>query len=393
MSRRWVRWMPAAVMPALVAGFVLAGPLQAAAPPDLPAKTAGQLLEMIASSHVTALSGTVQQTVNLGLPQLPSAGLAPGPSGEPAQPGTGSAGPLSPANISGLVSLLTTPHTARVYMDGATQQRIQLLDKLAERNLIRNGGVLWSYDSATNAVVKYMLPDGAKDGANSGAKEGAKIPGLPGSPVLTPADLAAKLLANIDPTTELTVGTATRVAHRPAYVLELQRRTVETLIGTISVAVDSATGLPLSVAVQSSRDRQTAFEVAFSQVTLAAPPPSVFAFTPPAGATVTERGPADHPRPAKTLAGAAPSTAPPVVAPSTIGTGWGTIIHAPSGTVQADLANNPALSALLHQVTGGQALETTLFTVLITPDGSLLAGAVPLAALQSAARQPAAAGK
>ena len=346
-------------------------------------------MEMVASSRVSALSGTVEQTVNLGLPQLPSAGLAPGPSEEPVQPGTGSAGPVSAANIGALVGLLTTPHTARLYMDGAGQQRIQLLDKLAERDFIRTGSVMWSYDSATNAAVKYMLPDGATPGANTGAK----IPGLPGSPVLIPADLAAKLLANIDPTTELTVGNATRVAHRPAYVIELQPRTVETLIGTISVAVDSATGLPLSVAVQSSRDGQTAFEVAFSQLTLAAPPPSVFAFTPKAGTTVTEREAADHPVPAKMLPGAVPSTAPPVVAPISIGTGWGTVIHAPAGTVQADLANNPALSALLHQVPGGQALETTLFTVLITPDGSLLAGAVPLAALQSTASPLAAAGK
>ncbi len=390
MSRRWVRWMPAAAMPAVVAGIVLAAPLKAAAPPELPAKTAAQLLDMVAASHATAFSGTVNQTVDLGLPQLPDGAMGSGESsGSPSAgvaPSAGSGGGssdssnvLSPANIASLVSALTTPHTARVYVAGATKVRIQVLDRLAERDFIRNGDIAWSYDSASDAVNRWELPQ----------KTAATEP-APEAPVQTPADLAAKLLKNVDPSTQVAVGDNTRVAGRDAYVLDLTPRVSGTLVGRISVAVDAETGLALKFTVESRQSGRTAFEVGFSQISLQAPAASVFAFTPPAGATVTQ-----HSLPAKPAAtgphattpdGTGPSAEPPNTAkPGITGTGWAAIVESPAGTVPASLAANPALGMLLHQVSGGQALETTLFSILVTPDGRALAGAVPLASLQAAA--------
>ena len=384
MSSRWLRWMPAAAMPVVVAAVVLAGPLAALAPGALPAKTPEQIVAMVAGSEVRALSGTLEETVDLGLPQLP--GVGPGSSSDP---GTASAG------MDLWLGLLTAPHTVRLYLDGATNQRVQVLNTLAEQDLVRHGNSVWSYDSPTNTASHLTLPPAPAVPYASPPK----MPGYvgpdtlplatnppadptPGSPVATPAQLAATFLANIDPSTQVSTGPATRVAGRDAYQLVLTPRTAGTLVGEVRIAVDAATGLPLSVSVQAKGADAAAFTVAFGTLELAAPLASTFLFTPPPGATVTEVSrPASTP-PAMPLPGTLSATP---AGPTISGNGWATILVAPAGTVPTTLLDSPALAQLLHTVPGGHALETSLFTALVTTDGHLYTGAVPLSALQAAA--------
>lgn len=385
MSGRWLRWMPAAVMPAVIAAVVLAGPLQASAPVSLPAKTPAQLLELMAGSNVESLSGTLEQTVDLGLPQLPTGGLAP----------------ASTAGMDQLLGLLTSSHTVRIYLDGASNQRVQVLKSLAEQDVVRHGNTVWSYDSATNAATTLTLPTQPVPYATA---PNVKMPGYvgpdtlpltpkspelpPGSPVATPAQLAAKLLANLTPSTQVATGPDTKVAGRDAYELVLMPRTSATLVGSVTIAIDAATGLPLSVAMQAKGSDKAAFAVAFSQLKLAAPPASMFTFTPPPGATVTKVALPVRAVPVKQLPGTLPMTPigpVPPAAPTTSGTGWATIVEAPAGTVPASLLSSPQLARMLQSVPDGHALQTSLFTALVTTDGHLYVGAVPLSALQAAA--------
>lgn len=408
MKRRWIRWMPAAAMPAVIAAAVLAGPLQASARVDLPGKTPQQVLALMVGSQVHQLSGTLEETANLGLPQLPD--LGPGTSGSsslgsPAPDGTAASGSspaaanlLTASNISQLVGFLTAPHTVRVYLDGAGNQRVQVLDKLAERDVIRHGTTVWTYDSGKNTATELTLPNPRLPKAlTPGFTEHAP------DAVRTPAALAAGLVKDLDPTTQLSLGANTKVAGHAAYVLQLVPRSGGTLIGKVSIAVDAATGLPLRVTVSARGQDSAALEIGFSKLELTAPPASTFVFTPPPGTSVTRKtAPAVPMQPGVPVPGAAPLPghvaaplpegtpgaaakmgAAPKVAAS--GNGWATIAEAPSGTVPASLSASPALAQLLEPVVGGHALSTPLFTVLITSDGALFAGAVPLAALQQAA--------
>ncbi|MDQ0276042.1 outer membrane lipoprotein-sorting protein [Arthrobacter silviterrae] len=387
MSRRWVRWMPAAAMPAIVAGVVLAGPLQAQAPATVPARTAAQVLALAVASHPQPLSGTLEETADLGLPQLPA--IATG--GASSQ--SGAAGPA--AGLGQLVAFLTAPHTARVYLDGAGSQRVQLMDSLAERDVVHHGTTVWTYDSAANTATKYTVSNPLRPGAATGglAPPSSKpVPGVatlppmaphdanqvPGSPVQTPAAIAADILKNLDPGTAVSLGANVTVAREPAYSLELVPRTAATLVAKVTIAVDANNGMPLRVTVQAKGQDKAAFEVGFSQLTLAAPAASMFTFTPPPGATVTNSAvPLPQRSSGKTLDG---GKAPVSVS----GTGWAAILQAPAGTVPAGMTSTPVLAQLLQAVPGGHALSTSLFTVLVTPDGALYAGAVPLAALQQA---------
>ncbi|MFF1876066.1 hypothetical protein ACFVXD_45285, partial [Kitasatospora herbaricolor] len=113
-----------------------------------------------------------------------------------------------------------------------------------------------------------------------------------------------------------------------------------------------------------------------------APSADVFAFTPPAGATVTEQTlpvPGSHAR-ASDKAKAADHPKPVVS-----GSGWSSIVTASVGAVPASVTSSPLFAQLTTAVPGGRAFSTSLVSVLLTDDGRVLAGAVPVSALEAAA--------
>ena len=351
MSRTWVRWMPAIVVPVLIASAAVAVPLAANAGVDLPTKTPAQVLALASGEKVVTLSGTVSQTSSLGLPALPTTG--------------------ADASAGSALELLTGSHTARVFVDGSTKQRVQVLDRMAERDLVRNGSEVWLYDSKNKTAVHSVLGErSAGDSENEGK-------------VFTPDQLATKLLESVDPTTTVSLGSDLRVAGRPAYNLVLTPKASETLVGSVSIAVDSETGLPLSVELFARSQQEPAFSVGFSKLDLRTPDPSLFTFTPPAGAKVTEKTPkADTSRPEVPSSDAAK--------PAISGTGWDAIVAIPVGTGAAatkslSVTSSPLFGKLTTKVVGGDLFHTSLVNVFLTDDGRVFAGSVPVAKLQAAA--------
>ena len=96
-------------------------------------------------------------------------------------------------------------------------------------------------------------------------------------------------------TTVTTSGTAS-VAGRSAYELVLTPKDKTTLVGSVRIAIDSQEHVPLRVQVYSTKRTNPAFEVGFTAVDFAKPDARQFAFTPPAGTTVTESGALTAPR-------------------------------------------------------------------------------------------------
>ena len=97
-SRRFARWIPAIAAPIAIGAAVVLVPLQANAAVDLPDLTPEELLELAASSDVDALSGTIEQTSELGLPDLDGADRRDGRRRLPAA--TRGAAPRRPAPTS-----------------------------------------------------------------------------------------------------------------------------------------------------------------------------------------------------------------------------------------------------------------------------------------------------
>jgi len=351
---RVLRWgVP--VMAAAAVGVAATGVLTAEADPPLPAKTAAQLLVDVQGARVDGLSGTIVQDSDLGLPALPTSG-----------PGTDSTSPLS---------LLTGSHTLRVWYAGETKQRLALLGRLGETDVVHNGRDAWLWSSGSNSATHYTLP----------ADRAAERPAVP-SPV-TPQQAAEQALAAIDPTTSVSTDGTRKVAGRDAYELVLAPKDTRSLVGQVRLAVDAETSVPLRVQLfgRASSDGP-AFSVGFTKVSFEVPGDDQFRFSPPPGAKVTEgTAPAradDHPAKADLdRAGSAVRT---------VGTGWTTVVVARGMAPATDgSGSSGAILGQLRRVSGswgsGRLLTSKLVSVLLTDDGRVVAGAVPPELLYAAA--------
>jgi hypothetical protein len=366
LDRRTLLWTSAIVVP-LVAGAAILVPMAANGAVDLPDKTVEELIEFAGASDVDALSGTIEQTSELGLPDL---GALTGPTG-----GSGRAsddGPSS-ADIDDLIALVTGSHTAKVFLDGE-RARLQVLDQLGERNVYVDGeaGEIWYVDSETQTATKLILP-----------ADEAERPDADDLP--TPDRMLDEALTRLDATTEVTVGTDSRVAGRDVYELILVPRTADTLVGEVRFAIDGENGAALAASVTPRGASGPAFEIAFTQVDFAVPDADVFAFEPGDGITVTEKdvAPTDH-------GGMKTDAAAPVVWEE----GWSAVVELPHTTTASDESLyselDPEQRAMLESVTtavdGGRVLQTALVSVLITDDGRVLIGAVPASRLVEASQ-------
>ena len=355
-SRRRLVWaVPGAALVVVAAAVTL--PMTAGASPALPHRSAAQLLVDVSKADGTPLSGTVVETARLGFPALPDVGGAS----------------ITP------MSLVSGSHTARVWYDGADKARVALVSDLAETDLVRNGRDVWLWTSGVNSAQHATLP--AKKAADATP---------PSAESLTPQQAAEKALAAIDPSTKVTVDGTASVAGRDAYELVLQPRDTRSLVGDVRLAIDSETGVPLRVQVNAAGSTgRPAFETAFTSVSFAKPSASVFRFSPPPGAHVSELGssvPSD-----KAETGGTPGRGPRV-----IGSGWTAVLETtgvslPSGGGGEHDGESPlgALTKAMTPVSGafghGQLLRTKLLSVLLLDDGRLLVGAVPPAVLEQAA--------
>jgi outer membrane lipoprotein-sorting protein len=368
MARTWLKWTPAVVAVLAVTGAAVGVPLAANASVDLPATTPAQVLALIASSKVTALSGTIDQTSDLGLPSLPTSGAG------------------SNSSATSTLELLTGSHTVRIYVDGAKKERLQVMDQLAERDVIRSGSNLWLYNSKGNTVEHATIA--------------GKTHGVPQrkASTLTPIQLAKKLIGQLKPTSKVTLGDNVEVAGRTAYTVVLRPRATGTLLRSVTIAVDSSTGLPLRVRLNARGQSAPAVSVGFSSLTLDKPDASLFAFTPPANSKITELSTHKHHASAKvgtpTQKKAAQKKAAEKKAASKptekiTGKGWDSVVTLTNVSQLTALTSSPLYGELTSAVSGGRVFHTSLLNVLITTDGRIVAGSVSVARLQAVAASPA----
>lgn len=353
--------MPAIVVPAIVIAGAVVVPSAVGDNANLPDRTPAQGLALAAGAKVTQLTGTVEQSSNLGLPSLGAMAAAGDASG-----------------AATMLELLTASHTAKVYLDEGTGARVQVLDPLAERDLVLSGSDLWYYNSARNEATHVTGPAG----------EAPKAPADPAT--ITPQAMAAQFLAAADESTNVTLGRARTVAGRAAYELILTPKTDQTLVGSVSIWVDAETGMPLGVDVRARSQADPAIHVAYTSLDLSRPDPAVFEFTPPPGTEVDQKA---MPGPTAGKPGNKPTADELKGAqPKVIGSGWSAVAVLPAAagtapTVRAGESEqaDAMLEQLTTKVAGGRALTTSLASVLLADDGRVLIGLVPVGTLQAAA--------
>ncbi|MEG3614184.1 hypothetical protein [Isoptericola haloaureus] len=394
------RWaVPAVVAGAVAAAFAVPATVGAVASDDLPAVTADELVDRVANAEPVPVSGTVVYTARLGLPDVTVSELQ-------------GAGPLD---------LLGGSTTMRVWSDGEDSSRAALLGDVSEYSVVRSGAEAWTYSSADDEAVHYVLDPADQERYDELAQQ-ALEPDVEGD-VPTPSELADVALAQARISTDVETTDPVEVAGRAAYQVELTPQTDATLVDRIRVAVDAETWLPLRTQVWSVQDAEApALEVGFTDVSFDVPEASVFEFSAPAGAEVREvvvplPEPGTMEKPSSSALGEDADVA-------VSGTGWETVVEVSEVDVEAilgataegrlpegstgssgaddlfeeftdaeegELPGIPELDtqALYEQLTtpvdGGRLLTSALLTVLVTDDGRVLAGAVPPATLEELA--------
>jgi outer membrane lipoprotein-sorting protein len=388
---RWARWAtPTAVVLAAGGGLLASSaPPSAAATPRLPARSAGQLLAAMRGDTVPPLSGTITETASLGLPALPS-GL--------------------PSELTGGgTSLLAGSHTIQVWYAGPAHFRLALPQSMSEDDLVRDGTSMWLWDSAANTVTHLSGP--------------ASTPALGAVPAVppTPQQAARQALAEAGPATIVRVDPNVTVAGQAAYQLVLAPRSSRSLIGQVRIAIDSQHRVPLRVQVFAHGAAAPAAQVGFTAVSFSRPPAADYAFTPPAGAKVTQQHTG-----AAAQAGAYQQAGGPASNIRVIGSGWLTVAALPESSLatlsggagggdllpfrQSSRSEAPGSAApgshgaapagsllgeLLNsapRVSGswgsGRLIRTSLLSILVTSTGRVLIGAVTPGVLYQAATQP-----
>jgi outer membrane lipoprotein-sorting protein len=401
-SRR-TRWaVPGAVLAAVAA--VTAGALvtTAQASPVLPSRTPAQLLAAVAATKtMPALTGSIDETAALGLPQLP---------------GT--------SDTTSVTSLLTGSHTVRIWYADQEHVRLAVPGMMSETDMVRSGTSAWLWQSSTDSVTHYLLPSQKPEHVS------------PPMPALTPQQAANQAIKQVGPTTRVSVQSNVVVAGQAAYQLVLQPKSHRSLIGQVRIAVDAAHSVPLRVQLFARHASSPAFQVGFTSISFVRPAASNFRFTPPPGAKVstsrlTASDVSSSPGPGRSAGQGQPTM---------IGHGWLAVAEFPAGAMsglglggpvgihggspvhgQAPAGSGPAavggaagsaaksvagsapagaspgeygavLYAMLKsakQVHGswgsGRLLQTSLVSVLFTSDGKVFAGAVTPPALYAAA--------
>lgn len=344
---------------AVVAGVGALGPVVADASPDLPGITAQDLLAKVQTAKVDGLSGTVTSSTDLGLPAIPGLG----------------------GDSSQFTDLLTGQHTARVAFAGPDKARVSVIDNMAERTITTDGTTAWVYDSSKREATKLALP-----------ARPAKPEVAPDKQTYDPQTVAKQFLAAIDPSTKVDVTGTEKVAGRDAYKLRLVPKTDKTTVGSVTLAVDSKTWIPLQVTVMPRTGKNPAIQLGFSAVSFGVPAASTFSFTPPKGVKVTEeKAPATRHTEPKGLpnAGKPDASKPSADKPTTVGEGWETVLVLRGVKLPADAGPAGQLLANARTVSGswgsGKILTTKMVSALITDDGRVFVGLVSPDTLQAAA--------
>ncbi len=401
MKRNVLRWIPAVMAPVLVTASAVGFSVSANAAIDLPDKSASQILQLINTNPDIAFSGRVVKKAALGLPpmnivpDISQASIDQMAKNMPKEmmdflPKASAQGELALA-----LEFFAGVHIANIYVDGVNKSRLQVLDLISERNFIRNGADFWFYD-ASKSLVKHSVIDPAqeeqakKDALGLFNANSAKLP----FDATSPASVADYFLNEAGKDTVFSVGKDAKIAGRGVYQITGAPRSAGSLVASVTISVDAATGLPLAVVVKAVGEATPAFDVSFESITFAKPAASNFNFVVPAGSTVEEVPVPTRDAFEKLAAGKAPTATDKARAEAEaeklMAQGWSAVVELSADMVPAQitlLKENALFAELTKPVAGGRIFSTTLMNVFIVDDGRIFAGSVTQQRLLEAAKK------
>lgn len=294
----------------------------AGAQPPLPPVTPQDLVTSVLAAKPGPFAGTVTVDNQLGLPALP-----------------------------GMPQAANGTSTVRIWSGGDGKGRVALPSSTGERTIVADGTTVWRWNSEDRTVTKSTEK---RDTGNA-----------------DPTKAAADALAKLQPTSDIRVDGTAEVAGRPAYELVLAPKPSErTLLREVRIAVDSETRMPLRLTVLAQGSSDPVLQAGYTDLTFGPQDASLFTFTPPPGATVTEAN-----------SGGSGARAPNA---AVVGDGWDAV-RVQKITDTKDLDQLKSLGTAVSGPWGsGREISTSVGTAIITDDGRVAVGAVPEQVLTAA---------
>jgi outer membrane lipoprotein-sorting protein len=212
-------------------------------------------------------------------------------------------------------SPLLTGASGRLWISGDGKIRVELQAEEGDTQILYDGRTLTLYDAASNSLYRYTPPqdssaqsgsggggEGGSGSASGGGTSGGGTSGggtsgggtgsgsgaqSDGHQIPTVAEIQ-EAIVRIMRHANLSGATPTDVAGQAAYSVRISPSRNGGLIGGAELAWDANHGVPLRVAVYSTQSSTPVLELAATEISYGAVPDSVFQFTPPSNAKVTE---------------------------------------------------------------------------------------------------------
>jgi outer membrane lipoprotein-sorting protein len=216
---------------------------------------------------------------------------------------------------------LLTGASGRLWISGDGKIRVELQAEEGDTQILYDGHTLTLYDAASNSLYRYTPPQdsSAQSGSGAGGEEGesgstggggtgagtggdSTRAGSTGSGSESQSDgyriptvvEIQEAIVHIMRHANLSGATPTDVAGQAAYSVRISPSRNGGLIGGAELAWDANHGVPLRLAVYSTQSSAPVLELAATEISYGAVPSSVFEFTPPASAKVTEVEPSSQ---------------------------------------------------------------------------------------------------
>ncbi len=255
------------LLAALVAAAVIVGVVatRAQGSTSLPSISPAALLAKVATAAKSPVpvSGSVTWTNGL-IPGSSAASLLGGQT-------------AAPSSVAGLAM----GGSGRVWVQPGTGARLEVQGSGSDFVVVGSGSGVWTYSSATNTAAHYMPQAAAMAPSTSPS---------PSTSTVNPLAAITKGLQHFASTGTVAVTGQQTVAGQQSYMLTITPAPgTTTTFGSVQVAVDGSTFVPLQVQVYANGDTTPALSAGFTSVSYARNSASLFRFTPPAGATVQHK--------------------------------------------------------------------------------------------------------
>lgn len=181
-------------------------------------------------------------------------------------------------------SPLLTSSSGRLWISDTGQVRLELQSENGDTEVIYDGHTISVYDAASNALYRFDVP------SSWGQSTSPTHPGASGAVhhTIPTVEEIQNTIAHLMRHANLSGAVPDDVAGQPAYTTRISPSHDGGLIGGAELSWDAVHGVPLRLAVYSSTSSSPVLELAATEISYGPVSSSVFAFSAPTGAKITQ---------------------------------------------------------------------------------------------------------